>query len=118
MTMILRPLGELITVIPATVEEYHPNAGPTFETDMDITLPSQKLNAWVFLHERLVRMTDECQRLNERLNNSEEPWAASIRKRFAFLAENMEGIAANFDRDMKINSSYLRLMLENISQKS
>jgi hypothetical protein len=69
MVGVLRPLGELITTLPAG--EAHPgkNAGPSFHFYRAVHLLPHKQPAWIFLHERLCELMDHCDHLRDSIGD-------------------------------------------------
>ncbi len=53
MTMVLRPIGEILTEIPASADTSEGTAGPTFELYATVALSTQIQNRWTVLAERL-----------------------------------------------------------------
>lgn len=87
MTTVLRPLGDLLTRMPAGDDTQPECAGPSFETDTTLQLLPHKRSAWLYLHGKLETMARDCLAL------SREP---GVSPRIAFLAENMDYIARKF----------------------
>jgi hypothetical protein len=60
MASVLRPLGELITTLPAGDAYPGKTAGPSFHFYRSVHLLPHKRAAWIFLHERLCELTKHC----------------------------------------------------------
>jgi hypothetical protein len=87
MTMAIRPLGELLTTMPAWETSDEPTAGPSFETDRSIGFLPHKQSAWVFLHERLGQLAADCQDLSR---------GSGMPQRLAYIAKSLKLLAAEF----------------------
>lgn len=110
MTMILRPLGEMLTLMPLGETEAHPTAGPCFEPYLDLVLPPNKEMAWILLHERLKNMARTCSLLCTALEN--HPTLPV--KRFLFLHQNIERMAINFEHFANLRESNLTYLLKHL----
>lgn len=122
MTMVLRPLGELLAVMPLS-EAYEARAaasgapryvaaGPTFECRPELALPVETLGAWTLLQERLDELDHRCAGLAAAVERSEETWSRSVQERTAFLSRNLRGIASDFRRRMNTESIQVRHLLK------
>jgi hypothetical protein len=80
MSGIVRPLGELLTELPATKDPHAGRAGPSFEIYGDMRLPSEPAACWAVLIERVNAEMAEAGRLARQ---------ASQLKRLVFLAGNL-----------------------------
>jgi hypothetical protein len=60
---LLRPLGEVLTLLPATDDPVGPTCGPSFELFGDIALSTDPKSRWTLMHERIVDVAAEMQRL-------------------------------------------------------
>jgi hypothetical protein len=87
MTMAIRPLGELLTTMPAWETGDEPTAGPSFETDRSIGFLPHKQSAWIFLHERLAQLAADCHDLSRR---------SGMPQRLAYIAKSLKLLAAEF----------------------
>ena len=65
MTMVLRPLAETITAMPAFDDEDEQRAGPSFETYRTLSLLPHKQSAWIYLTERIHRLRDRAEELSQ-----------------------------------------------------
>jgi hypothetical protein len=65
MTMVIRPLGEMLTTTPAFAGDKDPTstAGASFEIYSDLDLLPHRQPAWIFFHERLQEMAQDCGQL-------------------------------------------------------
>lgn len=98
MTMILRPLGEMLTRMPVREDQPEPTAGPSFECGREMLLHPHKQSAWIVLHERLQALAAEGNALVHALQADAAPWARALAPRMAFLHENLEAMTINFER--------------------
>ncbi len=89
MSGLVRPLGEVLTELPAGPSYPGRTAGPPFELFTDLRLPANRANAWALFHERLAQGAVECEML------AAEPEAPA---RLAFLAENLRLVTAEVGR--------------------
>jgi hypothetical protein len=89
MTMVLRPIGEVLTQLPAHENAVDGLAGPSFELPAPVAFLPHKRAAWVYLNERLAEMTAACYRL------AGLPHAPA---RLKGIAENMDLLASKFAR--------------------
>jgi len=89
MSGVVRPLGEVLTELPAGPSYPGRTAGPPFELFTDLRLPANRVNAWALFHERLAQAAAECESL------ATEPEAPD---RLAFLAENLRLATAGVGR--------------------
>lgn len=101
MTVVIRPLGELLTQMPAEPGGTRA-AGPCFELPLGLPLPPFKRGAWVFLHERLEDMARSGRELCVSLDRLGEPWAAAMKPRVTLLSENLDRMAQRFEGDMSL----------------
>ena len=94
MTMFIRPLSEVLTTMPAFADdESGKRAGPSFEQFANLSLLPHKPAAWIFIHERLQTMAEDCHEL------SREP---GMPDRLAWLAANLKTTAVKFKHKMNI----------------
>jgi rubrerythrin len=93
MSGVVRPLGEILTQMPARADLPGKTAGPGFEFYTDLRVPSSRKNSWIIIHERLAHEARACKRLAQR---------DGAPQRLAFLHENLEGLARNVQRYMNI----------------
>lgn len=88
MTMVNRPLGELIARMPAQDEQDEAHAGPSFE------LPDGKVPPFdpETLPDQLRALAEECRQLAR--DTPKEP----LRKKINYIADNMSRMHQNFER--------------------
>jgi rubrerythrin len=89
MSGVVRPLGEVLTRLPAGPDHPGMTAGPGFEFYTDLRIPSDRKNSWAIFQERLVHEAKECARLAQK---------DGAPRRLGFLQENLEGLARNTQR--------------------
>ncbi|HEV3086882.1 MAG TPA: ferritin-like domain-containing protein [Candidatus Elarobacter sp.] len=92
MTMVVRPLGEILTELPAFGDGRRGNAGPCFELGRGIELIPHKAGAHAIFAERLADLARSAGSLRY-LEAGADP---RLRRRLAFVAENMARLADNF----------------------
>jgi rubrerythrin len=93
MVMILRPLAEVVSTMPAFEPETAERAGPPFEFYRSIQFLPQKASAWTMILERLWEMANEAQAICE---------VDGAPERMGFIAENLKRIAVNFEGYMSV----------------
>jgi hypothetical protein len=93
MSGVVRPLGEILTRLPARDDLSGKTAGPGFEFYTGLRIPSNRRNSWIIIHERLAHEAEGCKRLALK---------AGAPQRLAFLHENLEGLARNVQRYMNM----------------
>jgi Ferritin-like len=93
MSGVIRPLGEILTQLPARDDLPGKTAGPGFEFYADLRVPSDRRNTWMIINERLAHEAEGCGRLAVK---------AGAPQRLAFLHENLEGLARNAQRYMNL----------------
>jgi hypothetical protein len=86
MTMGVRPLAEILTMLPAGKDPKGPVAGPTFELHDGLQLSTQAEGRWTILLERLDLIVKSATAL------------VGLNPRIAFVAENIGLIAGNLRR--------------------
>ena len=62
---VIKPLGELLTALPAGAPYLSMTAGPSFQFYRSVHLLPHKRSAWIFLHERLLELTNYCEELKK-----------------------------------------------------
>ncbi|MCA9704519.1 MAG: hypothetical protein KDK70_01580 [Myxococcales bacterium] len=112
MTMVIRPLGEVLCQMPLRDEPEGPTAGPIFAYSRHLPSPPDKLAVWVYLHERLQELAAASDHLAGRLPAIDAPWARAVAPRLAFLAQGLARIAGSFERGMGLRERYVQHMLE------
>jgi hypothetical protein len=110
MTGVIRPLGELLTQMPIDDDPTQGTAGAPFEVPFALPLQPFRRGAWVSVHERLQEAAIACGQLVADLEET-DGWAIPLRSRFRLLHENLEAIAAKFERHMDLKREYVRHML-------
>ena len=93
MSGVVRPLGEILTQLPAGPDLPGMTAGPGFEFYTDLRIPANRKNSWAIFHERLVLEARACARLALK---------DGAPRRLAYLHENLEGLARNMRRYMDL----------------
>lgn len=114
MTVVIRPLGEMLTQMPVHDHMSMATAGPSFEFDTDLPLPPFQRSAWTFLSERLETIATSCRDLCLQIQNTDAPWAERIRPRLAFLQDNLEHMVINFVRHMNLRREYAEFLLRKV----
>lgn len=99
MVMVLRPLAEVLTQMPAFSDDRQERAGPPFEFYRSVGYLPQKEAAWTVIHEHLTAMAREARVLCE---------APGVPGRMGFIAENLDRIAVNFADFMALPHAVLR----------
>ena len=67
MTMVIRPVGELLTEMPAYAgKEDGPRAGASFEINTALEFLPHKQAAWTMFHERLVYISTKMKALSKK----------------------------------------------------
>jgi Ferritin-like len=99
MTMVIRPLGEVLTQMPTTTEpDVSSTAGPNFEVARDLTLLPHKQPAWIYLHERLQELAADCQNVNHQISSLPVELHQRISPRLLQLQTNLEILAVSVYR--------------------
>jgi hypothetical protein len=88
MTMVLRPIAEILTEMQVTNDPNDGNAGPPFELYGDLQLSTQESNRWIILNERLESITMEAKDLSD------------IDPRFTFISESISLIQNNINQTL------------------
>ncbi len=114
MTAVIRPLGEMLTLMPIHSEPGRETAGPSFEFYHHLPLQPFRRSAWAVLHERLRTLVTSCDRLCLQLSHLPTPWAETMQPRWVLLHENLEQIASNFERYMSLKQAYVEHLLKRI----
>jgi hypothetical protein len=92
MTMAIRPLGEMLTLMPALEGNNTRMAGPTFEYYRSIQLLPHKTAAWIYLSERLAQLAGDAQTLVQ---------SGKYPQRLGFIQENLAYTATRFAQLVK-----------------
>lgn len=122
MTMVLRPLGELLTSMPlekrkGEIKKDAPQctaAGPTFECRGELGLSMHRLGAWTMLQERLDDLQKQSGRLVAEMHRTRDAWNVVLLERAEFLDENLARIAANFRTQMNAEPDQVRHLLRRL----
>jgi hypothetical protein len=88
MSLLIKPLGELLTTLPVGAEHPGKSAGPNFEFYRTSYLLPHRHAAWVLMHERLLELAVYCARLGAR--PSAPPQLTTIEETFRKLAHALE----------------------------
>ncbi len=112
MTAVIRPLGEILTLMPVAEDGSPATAGACFEFPFAQPLPPTRRTAWLILHERLAAVAHAAMRLRDELKQSQEPWAHRVLSRFEMVCENLERITGNFARYMSLERESLLQMFK------
>jgi hypothetical protein len=97
MTTAIRPLGEILTLLPAHAGESTPTAGPTFDFTRTLTLHPHRRAAWRVMLVQLEQLAADALRLSTHPAYPEE-----VRTRLALVHENVGRMAINFSGAMDI----------------
>jgi hypothetical protein len=87
MSAVVRPLGEVLTLLPAGPEYPGRTAGPGFEFYTDLRTPHSPRSSWTIIGERLSHEAAQCRRLSEKRGAS--PRLRLIHENLFLLARNM-----------------------------
>jgi hypothetical protein len=98
MTMVIRPLGEVLTQLPTAEPDVGSTAGPNFKVARDLTLLPHKQPAWIYLHERLQELAEDCQNVNHQISTLPAELKNRISPRLLQLQTNLEILAVNVYR--------------------
>lgn len=112
MTAVIRPLGEILTLMPVAEDGSPATAGACFELSFAQPLPPTRRTAWLILHERLAAVAHAAARLRDELGQTREPRAHRVLSRFEMVCENLERIAGNFARYMSLERESLLQMFK------
>jgi nitrite reductase/ring-hydroxylating ferredoxin subunit len=88
MSLLIKPLGQLLTTLPVGAEFPGKTAGPNFEFYRTGYLLPHRRSAWMLMHERLLELGDYCARLSVRPSAPAE--LTTIRENFRKLAGVLE----------------------------
>ncbi len=110
MTMVIRPLSEILTQLPAFEDEStgpdaH-RAGPSFEYYIDIAFLPNQQPGWIYLEERLLQMADFSKGLTDKPDGLDEyltePMLKNLLKQVEYVHQNLVRIAENFKIGMNL----------------
>ena len=88
MSLLIKPLGQLLTTLPVGAEFLGKTAGPNFEFYRTGYLLPHRHAAWLLMHERLLELADYCARLSARPSAPAE--LTTIGENFQKLAGALE----------------------------
>jgi Ferritin-like len=88
MSLLIKPLGQLLTTLPVGAEYPGKSAGPSFEFYRTTYLLPHRHAAWVLMHERLLELAAYCATLGAR--PSTPPELTTIAESFRRLARALE----------------------------
>jgi hypothetical protein len=91
MTTVMRPLGELLTLLPTGSDPPGSTAGPAFRLDRNITLLPHREAAWTVIQGELDALSETAEDLSEDFGYPEE-----VRARLGLMHENLARIAIDF----------------------
>jgi hypothetical protein len=97
MTTAIRPLGEILTLLPAHAGASAPTAGPTFDFTRTITLLPHRRTAWRVMLSQLEQMAADALRLS-----AHPAYPEAVRTRLELVYENVGRMAINFSGAMDI----------------
>jgi Ferritin-like len=100
MTTTIRPLGEVLTLLPAHVGEPTPTAGASFEFTRNLTLHPHRRAAWQVILLQLEQLAADALRLC-----SLPAYPPPVRGRLELVYENAARMALNFSRAMNLPPS-------------
>jgi hypothetical protein len=89
MTTVIRPLGELLTLLPTSPDG--PTAGPAFRFTRNITLLPHRTAAWTVIQGELDALTETAEDLSE-----DTGYPETVRTRLSLMHENLGRIAIDF----------------------
>jgi len=91
MTTVIRPLGELLTLLPTGSDPPGSTAGPAFRFTRNITLLPHREAAWTVIQGELDALAEAAEDLSEDSGYPEE-----VRARLSLMHENLARIAIDF----------------------
>ena len=97
MTTAIRPLGEILTLLPAHAGAPAPTAGPAFEFTRNLTLHPHRHAAWRVMLVQLEQLAADALRLSK-----VTAYPHGVRKRLELVYENTARMAMNFSGAMGI----------------
>lgn len=112
MTMVIRPLGEVLCQMPLDDDPDAATAGPVFEYPRLLPTQPDKHAVWVYLHERLQELAAASEHLDQTLARTDAPWARTVGPRVTRLHQGLARIASNFEAGTGLRERYVRHMLE------
>lgn len=87
MTMVIRPLSEILVMMPAYKSSSEERAGPSFELSRTVQLLPHKESAWTVLEERIQNLASECLAVSQR---------PGVPERLDYIARNLGLMASKF----------------------
>ncbi|HYZ76489.1 MAG TPA: ferritin-like domain-containing protein [Gaiellaceae bacterium] len=97
MTTAIRPLGEVLTLLPARADAPTPTAGPTFDFTRNLTFHPHRRAAWHVMLLQLQQLAADALRLS-----TEPVYPEPVRERLELVYENAARMALNFSGAMGI----------------
>lgn len=88
MSMVIRPVGELLTTMPAYKDKEFPKAGASFEISSTIQFLPHKAAAWTIFHQRLVYLSEEMDKLSKKRAVPDR--LGYVGKNIGFIAEKLK----------------------------
>ncbi|MBT8400146.1 MAG: ferritin-like protein [Rhodothermia bacterium] len=111
MTMIIRPLGELLTLLPVR-DGSDLTAGAGFSFSEPLQLHPDKRVAWLNLHERIRNHIVKATAVHRAVSDRADLNRSELGDRFAFLVQNLEAMSEHFERGMNLKHEYLQHLLK------
>lgn len=97
MTTAIRPLGEILTLLPAHAGASTATAGPAFDFTRTLTLHPHRRAAWRVMHFQLEQLAADALRLS-----TQAAYPQEVRTRLELVHENTARMAINFSGAMGI----------------
>jgi hypothetical protein len=97
MTTVIRPLGEILTLLPARADAPAPTAGPAFDFTRNLTLHPHRRSAWRVMLMQLEQLAADALRLSK-----VTAYPGDVRTRLELVYENTARMAINFSGAMGI----------------
>jgi hypothetical protein len=97
MTTAIRPLGEILTLLPAHPGAAAPTAGPAFDFTRNLTLHPHRRSAWKVMLVQLQQMSADARKLSQ-----DPAYPDDVRARLQLVYENTGRMAINFSGAMGI----------------
>jgi hypothetical protein len=88
MSGVIRPLGEILTYLPAHAGAPTPTAGPSFELYADLRVPARRESAWALFRERLTEAAGDCAALCT--DHRAPPRLGLVQEHLALAARSVE----------------------------
>jgi len=109
MTMVIRPVSEILTLLPAFVDAKGydaPRAGPAFEYYLNIGLLPHREPGWEYLYERLQQISTAANDLKMPRNMKQylqPPLIKKVDQQITTLQRNLARVAENFKIGFELN---------------